>query len=158
MSSERDLLRHIVATIAYRGGKALRDAPAGFGEVRAGPRSRSAVGILAHIGDLFDWCLGLADGTHRWSNTKSDDWDGQVARFHAGLAALDARFASDEPLGMDATRLIQGPLADSLTHIGQISLLRGIAESPIRGENYFKAEVEVGRTGPEQNPPVFEFD
>lgn len=158
MSTERDLLRHIVATIAYRGGKALRDAPPGFGSVRAAPTSRSAVEILAHIGDLFDWCSGLADGTHRWAPESSDDWDEQVARFHAGLAALDTRFASDEPLGMEPTRLIQGPLADSLTHIGQISLLRRVAESPVKGENYFKAEVEAGRTGPDQNPPVFEFD
>lgn len=155
---ERELLRHIVATIAYRGGKALRDAPPGFGSVRAAETSRSAVEILAHIGDLFDWCLALADGEHRWDPKASDAWDDQVARFHAGLAALDARFASDDELGMEPTRLIQGPLADSLTHIGQIALLRGIAASPVRGENYFKAQVEVGRTGADQASPVFEFD
>lgn len=158
MSTEREILRHIVATIAYRGGKAIRDVPAGFAEVRAGPGSRSAIEILAHVGDLFDWCLGLADGEHRWSNTPSTVWEEQVDRFHAGLSAMDSRFASDEELGMEASRLIQGPLADSLTHIGQIALLRGIAESPVRGENYFKAAVEVGRVGRDQAPPVFEFD
>lgn len=148
----------MVATIAYRGGKAIRNAPEGFGDVSAGADSRSAVEILAHIGDLFVWAHGLAEGEHRWSASDSRDWDAQVQRFYDGLAAVDERLASDEPLERPAHRLLQGPLADALTHIGQIALLRRLAESPVRGENYFKAEVESGRVGPEQNPPVFEFD
>ena len=88
MDEHRDFLRHALATIAYRGGKTLRDAPQGFGSYSAGPGSRSAVEILAHIGDLFDWMLALADGEHRWSPTDTDDWDGQVRRFHDRLAAL----------------------------------------------------------------------
>ena len=157
MNDERTLLRHLVAVIAYRGGKALRDAPEGFGAVSAGPGSRTAVGILAHTADLFAWGLALADGEHRWSDTESDDWDAQVERFYAGLAAVDARLASPEPLGRPAARLLQGPFADALTHVGQIGMLRRLAGSPVRGENYFKAEIEVGRVGPEQAPPSDEF-
>jgi len=155
---ERVLLRHMLATIAYRGGKALRGAPEGFGATRVGPESRTAVEILGHMGDLFAWGLALADGEHRWSETRSDDWDAQVDRFFAGLKAVDARLASPEPLGRPAKRLLQGPFADALTHIGQIAMLRRLADSPVRGENYFKARIEVGRVGPEQEPPVFEFD
>ena len=151
-------LGHVLATIAYRGGKVLRDAPAGFGAASAGPGARTAVQILAHVGDLFDWALALADGEHRWSDTKSDDWDAQVRRFFDGLAALDARFRSPEPLGRPARRLFQGPFADALTHIGQLAMLRRIADAPVRGENYYKAEVETGRVGPDQAPPVYEFD
>lgn len=148
----------MVATIAYRGGKAIRGAPAGFGSVSAGPGSRTAVEILAHIGDLFEWGLGLADGEHRWAESSEADWDGQVERFYAGLQAVDTRLASDEPLGRPAHRLLQGPFADALTHVGQIALLRRLADAPVRGENYFKAEVQKGRVGRDQNPPVFEFD
>jgi len=157
MNDERTLLRHLVAVIAYRGGKALRDAPEGFGAVAAGPGSRNAVGILSHTADLFAWGLALADGENRWSATESDDWDAQVERFYAGLAAVDARLASPEPLGRPAARLLQGPFADALTHVGQIGMLRRLAGSPVRGENYFKAEIEVGRVGPEQAPPSDEF-
>ena len=157
-SGERTLLRHMLATIAYRGGKALRGAPEGFGATRAGPESRTAVQILAHMGDLFAWGLALADGEHRWSDTHSDDWDEQVNRFFAGLKAVDTRLASPEPLGRPARKLLQGPFADALTHIGQIAMLRRLADSPVRGENYFKARIEVGRVGPEQEPPVFEFE
>ena len=156
--AERTLLRHMVATIAYRGGKALRGAPDGFGATRVGPGSRSAVEILSHMGDLFAWALALADGEHRWSDTRSDDWDAQVGRFFAGLEAVDARLASPEPLGRSAQRLLQGPFADALTHIGQIAMLRRLADAPVKGENYFKAAIEPGRVGPDQSPPVFEFD
>ena len=155
---DRILLRHLIATIAYRGGKVLRGAPAGFGATTAGGGTRTAVQILAHLGDLFAWGLALADGEHRWSETRSDDWDAQVERFFAGLAAVDARLASPEPLGRSEPRLIQGPFADALTHIGQIAVLRRLAGSPVKGENYFKAEVEVGRVGPDQAAPIFEFD
>lgn len=155
--TDRDLLRHIVATIAYRGGKVLRGAPPGFGSVSAGEGTRSAVQILSHVGDLFAWGLALADGEHRWSESQSDDWEVQVERFHAGLEAVDARLASSEPLGRPPERLLQGPFADALTHVGQLAMLRRLAGSPVKGENYFKAEVTVGVVGPDQPLPVYEF-
>ena len=158
LPGERALLRHMLATIAYRGGKALRDAPEGFGSVSAGPGSRTAVEILSHVGDLWDWGLALANGEHRWAEARSDDWDAQVERFFAGLAAVDARLADPEPLGRPGRRLLQGPFADSLTHIGQIAMLRRLADAPVKGENYYKARVEAGRVGQDQADPVFEFE
>lgn len=159
MSDERDALRHLLATIAYRGGKVVRDAPPGFGSVSVGSGTRTAAEILAHVGDLFDWGLALAaEGEHRWSDTRSDDWDAQVERFFAGLAAVDAHLASSEPLARSAARLTQGPFADALTHIGQLAMLRRVAGSPVRGENYFKASIVAGRVGSDQDPPVREFD
>jgi hypothetical protein len=155
---ERAFLRHLVATIAYRGGKVLRDASEGFGATNAGEGSRTAVQILAHMGDLFAWGLSLADGEHEWSDTESDDWDAQVERFFAGLAAVDERLASPEPVGRSAFGLVQGPFADALTHIGQIAMLRRLAGSPVKGENYFKAEIQAGRVGPDQAPAVYEFE
>lgn len=158
IGATRTCLRHLLATIAYRGGKVLRDAPEGFGAFSAGDGSRSAVEILSHMGDLFDWGLALADGEHRWSVTRSDDWDGQVERFFAGIAAVDARLSAPASVGRNALGLIQGPFADALTHVGQIAMLRRLAGAPVKGENYFKASIEVGRVGPDQAPPAFEFD
>lgn len=155
---EREALRHLLATIAYRGGKVLQDVPPGFGAVSVGSGTRTAVEILAHVGDLFDWGLALAaDGEHRWSDTPSDDWDAQVDRFFSGLAAVDAHLASDGPLARPAARLMQGPFADALTHIGQLAMLRRVAGSPVRGENYFRAGIEAGRVGPDQAQPAVEF-
>ena len=155
---ERVLLRHTVATLAYRGGKALRGAPAGFEVFRAADQSRSAGEILAHIGDLLDWAVGLADGKHEWHDSAPVSWETGTDRFFDGLARFDRRLASEHPLGFSCEKLFQGPVADALTHIGQIALLRRLAGSPVRGENYFKAPIAVGKVGPDQGKPGFEFD
>jgi hypothetical protein len=151
------MLRHTIATLAYRGSKAVRGAPEGFATFRAGPDSRTPGEILAHIGDLLDWALGLADGTHRWRDSTPLPWDREIARFFTALAALDARLASGQPLGFDESRLFQGPVADALTHVGQITMLRRMAGAPVRGENYFLADIAEGRVGAEQPAPRKEF-
>ena len=151
-------LRHAVATVAYRGGKAVRGAPASFAGFLAAPGTRTPVQILAHVNDLFDWALHLADGAHVWKDSAPLAWEEEVARFHAGLARFDARLASDAPLGCPAEKLFQGPVADALTHVGQIAMLRRMAGAPMKGENYFKAQIEAGRVGADQASPRVEFD
>jgi hypothetical protein len=152
------LLRHTVATLAYRGGKALRGAPPDFSAFRAAEGTRQPGQILAHVCDLLDWALKLADGTHEWREKPPQSWEQDTARFFAGLAALDERLASGAPLGVPAGKIFQGPIADALTHTGQIALMRRMAGAPVRGENYFKADITAGRTGADQTPPRFEFD
>ncbi len=154
----RAMLRHTLATVAYRGGKALRGSPDGFGGFRARAGTRTPGEVLAHLGDLFDWALSLAQGSHDWHDSAPGDWDADVGRFFAGLASFDALLASEQPLGCPCERLFQGPVADALAHIGQIAMLRRMAGAPIRGENYFKAEIAAGRIGPEQSPARREFD
>lgn len=156
--SSRQLLRHAIATVAYRGGKALRGAPEGFAEFRVGENSRTPGQILAHIGDLFDWALSLVKGAQKWNGSEPLPWDKGSQRFFAGLEALDAFLASDVPLGCSTERLFQGPIADALTHVGQISMLRRLAGAPVRAENYFTAEIVVGCAGAEQAKPRMEFD
>lgn len=153
------MLRHTVATLAYRGAKAVRNAPEGFAEFRVSPGSRSAGQILAHIGNLLDWALRLAKGKHEWHEAAPLPWEQETARFFASLAALDAYLASGTPLGsFPAEKLFQGPVADALTHVGQITMMRRLAGAPVRGENYVMAGIEAGRTGAEQAAPVREFD
>jgi hypothetical protein len=156
--TEREMLRHTLATLAYRGGKAVKGVPDRFGEFRPEGAVRTPGQILAHVGDLLDWALELADGRHTWRDSGPRGWTEEVARFFDGLARLDARLRADAPLGFPETRLFQGPVADALTHVGQIALLRRVFGSPVRGENYLKADIVVGRVGPEQAPPVREFD
>lgn len=154
----RAMLRHALATLAYRGGKAVRGAPPGFETFQAGPDSRTAGQILAHIGDLMDWAIPLADGRHLWREAPPSPWPQEVERFFAALRALDERLASAAPLGTTAERLFQGPIADAFTHVGQIALLRRLAGAAVRGENYYKATIEAGRVGAEQAAPKVEFD
>jgi hypothetical protein len=156
--SVRDLIRHAVATVAYRGGKALRGAPDGFAEFCVAEGSRTPGQILAHICDLFDWALSLVKGAQKWSGSDPLPWEEGSARFFAALEALDAFLASDAPLGCSPERLLQAPIADALTHIGQISMLRRLAGAPVRAENYFTAEIVAGRAGAQQAAPRMEFD
>src|SRR5258708_962912 len=118
MDEKREILRHTLATVAYRGGKAVHDAPAGFAGFRAGDTSRTAGEILAHVGDLFDWALALAEGNHMWHDSTPLPWDLEVERFFKTLAAFDAYLAGERALGFPPEKLFQGPIADALTHIG----------------------------------------
>lgn len=156
--TNRQFLRHTLATLAYRGGKALRGAPEGFGTFRVAEGSRTPVEILSHIGDLFDWAVALAKGEHVWHNAPVQPWDREVERFFDGLRKFDEVLASETPLGFPVERLFQGPIADALTHVGQIAMLRRLAGAPVKGENYFKAEIAAGRMGPEQAPARVEFE
>ena len=155
---KRQLLRHAVATLAYRGGKTLRGAPVGFAEFRVSEGTRTPGQILAHLGDLLDWALSLAKGKHEWHDSARLAWDQEAQRFSAALRAFDDYLASTASLGSSAEKLFQGPVADALTHIGQIAMLRRQAGSPVRGESYFRADIAVGRVGLEQAAPVREFD
>lgn len=152
------LLRHTVATLAYRGGKALRGAPESFPEFRVAAGTRTPLEILAHVGDLLDWSLHLAGGEHVWQDSTPISWAREVERFFLRLEALDGRLANGKTVGAPVERLFQGPIADALTHVGQLTLLRRLAGAPVKGENYFKAEIRAGRVGPEQEPPRREFD
>lgn len=156
--SSREMLRHTVATLSYRGGKVVANVPQGFAAFRAAETSRTAGEILAHIGDLLDWALRVAKGEYVYKEIAPQSWEEDVARFFAALEALDSYLASDAELGYPVEKIFQGPIADALTHVGQIALLRRLAGAPVKGENYFKAEIVMGRVGQNQSAKRAEFD
>lgn len=155
---KRDLLRHGVATLAYRGAKAIRNAPPSVAEFRAGDKTRTPVQLLAHLGDLLDWAMSLAEGKQRWRVATPGSWDEESTRFFAALGRFDEFLASDRPLGAAPEQLLQGPIADALTHVGQLVMLRRLAQAPVRSENFAVAEIMAGRVTSEQGAPKFEFD
>ena len=158
LDDSRAVLRHLTATLAYRAAKVLRDAPPGFETGTFGPATRRPVQIVAHMADLMAWAITLARGDYVWKAEGGDDWNVEVRRFFTGLAALDREIAADGPFNASIEKLIQGPLADALTHVGQLAMLRGMAGRLIRPESYARAEIVIGRVGLEQAPPVREFD
>ena len=152
------ILRHMVATLAYRAAKVLRDAPAGFDQAVYGPSTRRPVQIVAHMADLMSWAVTLARGEYVWTAGGSDDWNVEVQRFFDGAAALDRELASRSLTADSIEKLMQGPIADALTHTGQLAMLRGVAGAPVRPESYARAEIVVGRVGADQAAPRKEFD
>jgi hypothetical protein len=156
--SGRELLRHCVATVAYRGGKALRGAPESFATFQPPPADgRTPVQLVAHIGDLFDWALSMAKGQQVWKDSTPLPWNQENERFFSSLKAFDDYLAGAAALHASPERLFQGPVADAINHIGQLAMLRRMAGAPMKAENYFKAEVSSGRVGPDQAPPKLEF-
>lgn len=158
MADTRAFLRHTLATMAYRGGKAIRNAGPSFAEYGSAETSRTPAKILAHIGDLMDWGLAMSEGRREWHDSVPLAWEKECERFFAALKKFDDYLASEKPLEVSAERLFQGPIADALTHIGQIAMLRRMAGVPIRGENYYVAEITAGRVGADQAAPRKEFD
>jgi hypothetical protein len=155
MDTDRALLRHLLATLAYRATRAIQNAPSEFAGFDGG--GRQPVQILAHIGDLLDWALSMASGAPRWQNSDPLDWPEEVGRFYAALGKFDEHLASSEPVLAPTERLIQGPIADALTHVGQIAMLRRMAGCKTPGENFYVAEISVGCTGPDQPLPIRTF-
>jgi hypothetical protein len=155
---QRAVLRHLLATLAYRAAKTIRGAPPGFADFETGPATRTPQRIVAHMGDLMAWGLRTVRGDPSWKAEGGADWDVEVERFFDGLAALDHALAFEGPLGPRAEVLIQGPLADALTHVGQLAMLRGSFGAPIRPESFARAHIEAGRVGLDQEPPGHEFE
>jgi hypothetical protein len=152
------ILRHTLATLAYRAEKVLRDVPEGFANTRTGTATRTPLQILTHMCDLMEWGERMARGVRRWQHAPCVDWDEAHARFFAGLQVLDEALAEAAPDGATQEAIFQGPIADALTHVGQLALLRGMAGVPVRPESYARASIRVGVVGLSQASERVEFD
>jgi hypothetical protein len=169
--TDADFTRHALATLSYRLGKVLRDAPDSFRDffvpvhdaapptAAGGPEGaeRTAGRILAHIGDLMDWALSMVENRTAWKDSQPLVWKEEVARFYAAIGALDDQIAAGGLGASNAEQLFQGPIADALTHTGQLAMMRRLAGVKMKGENYYKAEITTGRVGPDQVAPKREF-
>lgn len=157
-ASTRAVVRHLAATLAYRAAKVLRDTPPEFAKGSVGASTRPPIRIVSHMADLMAWAISLAHGDSIWKAEGSDDWDVETKRFFDNLATLDHELAADGAFTGSIEKLIQGPLADALTHVGQLAMLRGMSGAPVRPESYARASIVAGRVGPDQAPPGREFD
>jgi hypothetical protein len=156
--SNREMFRHIIASLAYRATKTLRDVPNNFANFRIDAKSRTPVEILAHMVDLFDWSLSIVKGEELWHDSHPQDWNREIERFCDSLQKFDTYLASNAPIACSLDNLFQGPIADAFTHVGQLATIRRFSGAPVRGENYFIADIIIGKVGLEQSKPRREFD
>jgi len=149
---QRDLLRHFLAALAYRTQKALHDAPAGFGSFRAAPQIRTPHELVCHMESVLGYATTFfLGGSYRVP--PQPDLVAEVERFHATLARLAALVDQATP-SVTPEQLLQGPLADAMTHAGQLAMLRRLAGSPVPPENCVFAEVDPGNLSPDQALPA----
>jgi hypothetical protein len=144
LDPKRDVLRHLLATVAYRGGIAISDVPENFAVFQVSETARTPGELLAHIGDLLEGSLYLVKGELRYLTSTPLPWSEEVSRFFSAVKQLDSYLESDSPLACPVEKLIQGPIGDALTHVGQIVMLRRLAGKPVRANSYFTAEIVAG--------------
>lgn len=158
--TDLDMLRHAIATLAYRAAKTMRGAPESFAVYRPAPTSNTPLEIVAHMGDLFDWAFTMTTGDIKWNSSTPQTWEQECARFFAALRKFDDALATGGPFPYELTRMFQGPVADALTHTGQLAMLRRLSGYPMKGESYNRADIVIGRVGSDQTPadPRYEFN
>jgi hypothetical protein len=146
------VMRHMVAAIAFRASRSLRDAPPGYENTRLSDDSMSAKELILHMTNVTGFAIATVTNTERIRH-EPRDWKGEVHRFYALLGELDAALTRGASLdaGMDL-KLVQGPLADALTHVGQLHSMRRKMGTPIAPVNYIKADIQTGRTALADQP------
>ena len=154
MDDTRRVLRHFLATLAYRTQKALRDAPEGFADFRVDSFARTPHDLILHMTGVVGFARSLFDNGDAWPN-KLPTFAEEVERFHNTLEALGRHLDSGrEPRDTTLERILQGPLSDAMTHVGQIALLRRLYGSPVPGEGFMLADIRADNLTSNQPPPV----
>ncbi|MBI3273280.1 MAG: hypothetical protein HYZ53_30090 [Planctomycetes bacterium] len=151
--AESSLLRHAIATLAYRATRAIKGGPAGFPDFEAGKGARTPRDLLSHMANDIEVAVSAMHG-NEYEPPAVGLWETELARFYTALRQMDELLVKYEIPDHVAQALIQGPVTDVLAHIGQLALLRRLAGAPMPGENYMEADVEEGRVGPDQPPPA----
>jgi hypothetical protein len=151
----RNLLRHFLAALAYRTQKALRDAPAEFGEFDAGNDVRTPKELVRHMTSVIGYARTYFRGGEYRPEPLPTLQD-EAVRFHEMLRSLSSHIAKGERLSKPTTaeQLLQGPLSDAMTHAGQLAMLRRLAGVPVPPENFIIADINPDRLGVDQSRPV----
>lgn len=146
--SDIELLRHFVSTLSYRAHKALKDAPENYPRLDIGHNARTPIEILNHMTYVLMVVQAVLLGDeYEKIEPKILDWDEEVKRFYDVLEDIDDILLKNADMidASEARTLLQGPLADAMTHVGQLAMLRRLADSPIEKENFSKAEIKPGK-------------
>ena len=148
------MLRHFLAALAYRTQKALRDAPPSFGTFAAGQQVRPPIELVRHMTSVLGYARTFfLGGQYRPEPLPS--LAEEVTRFHGMLVELSDHLANGTPLiGITEEQLLQGPLADAMTHAGQLAMLRRLSGSPVPPENFIRAAIDPANPTAAQPVPV----
>ncbi len=155
MDRDRELLRHFLAAIAYRTQKALRGAPDHYPTFTAGNRVRTPVELLRHMTSLMGYVRTFFQGgSYPVKPEPLPSFTAEVERFHEMVEAVGTLLASNAKCSISTEQLLQGPFADTMTHVGQLAMLRRLADAPVAPENFIYADIRADRLDADQPPPA----
>ena len=145
---KRGILTHYLASLAYHLQKALRGAPESFANFRAKPGVRTPHELVFHITNVLGYARTFFVGG-QWRPEKLPSFDAEVLLSHEILASLRKHFLTGSQLNtITFEQLLQGPLSDAMTHIGQLSLLRRLHDCPVPPENFVYANISADNVRP----------
>jgi hypothetical protein len=153
MSEKSDMIRHFLASIAYHATKAIKNAPDNYPELDIGKGVKNPRRILHHITGVLSYAHSFYE---HYDTTYFDmkSWDEEIEAFYDILFKLDKSFQEKSLNKATLEQLLQGPLSDTMAHVGQLLMLRRMAGSPIASENFLYADIQKGVLGPNQPEPV----
>ncbi len=144
---KNEYLRHTLATIDYRFQKSVKYRNTDFGDYSLGKESRSPKEIINHMFFVLNSTTVFIQ-EERIQKKEPDklDLELEIERFNLEIKNLDKVLAENE-LDMNySKRLLQGPLSDVLTHIGQIAMLSRLNNNPIEGEDFSSSQIRTEKT------------
>jgi len=153
MSAKEEILRHYLASIAYHATKAIKGAPENYPELNIGKDIRTPRRILHHVTGVLSYAHSFFEH-YDTTYFEHKPWDEEVRYFYETLSKLDESLQEKEPREVSEEQLLQGPLSDAMTHIGQLLMLRRMAGSPVPSENFIYADIRAGVVGQDQPEPV----
>jgi len=139
---KNEFLRHSVATIDYRFAKVIEGQEAHFGEFSAGEGCRTTNQIINHMFEVLHATRVFIE-EERFIKDKAAElgFSEECTRFQEELKQLDVSLSNNElPINF-GKRLIQGPISDIFTHIGQISMMSRLNGKAIEGEDFSSAPI-----------------
>lgn len=146
MNSKNNYLRHTIATIAYRFQNTLHDARDNFGDFSPGLGARNSCEIINHMTQLLRASRRIIeDGTFTYNPLEVLDLPSETNRFNEELKAFDDLIKDRDLQEAGIHRLLQGPISDILTHIGQLALMRRLNGNPVGRGGFFKAPISIGK-------------
>ena len=153
MDESRRLLQHFLAALAYRTQKAVRGAPASYAEFSAYTHSRTPHELVWHMTGVIGYARTFLHGGE-WAPPRLDTFADELQRFHDTLEQLGADFANPAlAAAITDEQFLHGPLADAMTHVGQLAMLRRMVGSPVPSENFIMADVRADNLGADQPEP-----
>jgi hypothetical protein len=153
MSDKSEMLRHFLASIAYRATKAIKHAPDTYPTFSLGKGVKTPLRILHHITGVLTYAHSFFEH-YETTRFEVKSWDAEINEFYSILSKLDVSIQERNPNKVTEEQLLQGPLSDAMTHIGQLSMLRRMVDSPIPSENFIFAAIRKGEVSPDQPDPV----
>ncbi len=142
MNQNSHFIQHFLKVLSYRFEKAIHNAAESYPKHASGHGIRTPLELLGHMNGVLEFAISSLKNQPR-RNIPEQSWQEQITLYYEKLKELNQLMQENSFDTDTLERILQGPLADAMTHIGQLAMMRRLANSAIAGENYFAADMSL---------------